>query len=209
MAVGGLLGRFGRRVCSGRWLRALGSLACQAIVRGVVLMIRCIAFDCFGTVFDMSTVPRDEIKAYVDHVRKNDFSPFRFPQSWWNLKCHPDAADGINKLQQAGFVCVTLSNGSVELLEQVSLNGGIIWHHFVDLMVHGVYKPHQDAYRTIEKDLGFRPSECLMVTANPTFGDLEGAAAIGMKSQVIRHGFPETIVELANLLTTKPWWQNA
>lgn len=164
-------------------------------------MIRVIAFDCFGTVFNMDGVSRDEIAAYVAHVKRNDFSPFRFPQSWYDLKLHPDSADGISKLQKAGFRCIALSNGSRDLIKHVSVNGGIAWDHIIDLVSHRVYKPHVDAYRTVEKDLGVVPIETLMVTANPTFGDIEGAESIGMPSQVIRHGYPNTIVELAELLT--------
>lgn len=164
------------------------------------MTIRCIAFDCFGTVFEMSGVSRDEIAAYVAHVRKADFTPFEFPQSWWELKSHPDAAEGIKRLQHAGYLCVTLSNGSWELLHVISGRNGIKWDLIVDLVKHQVYKPHNDAYRTIEKETLFPPSECLMVTANPTFGDIEGAAAIGMPSQVIRHGYPNSIIELAEML---------
>jgi 2-haloalkanoic acid dehalogenase type II len=163
--------------------------------------IKCIAFDCFGTVFDMAGVSRDEIKAYVDHVRKDDFAPFKFPASWLNLQLHPDAATGIAKLQRNGFSCVALSNGALYLLSHVSQCGGVIWDHIVDLAKHRVYKPHIDAYRTIEKDLGLKPENTLMVTANPTFGDIEGAAAIGMQSQVIRQpGKIRDIIELAELL---------
>lgn len=163
--------------------------------------IKCIAFDCFGTVFDMSGISRDEIKAYVEHVRRNDFSPFRFPKSWWELKAHSDAKDGIDKLKRDGFVCVTLSNGSWELLHVCSGRNGIKWDSIIDLAAYHVYKPHLDAYWTVENETGFEPHECLMVTANPTFGDIEGAAAVGMRSQVIRQpGTPQTIVELAELL---------
>jgi 2-haloalkanoic acid dehalogenase type II len=163
--------------------------------------IKCIAFDCFGTVFDMSGVSRDEIKAYVDHVRKYDFTPFKFPDSWWQLKAHADAAEGIRRLQDAWFSCVTLSNGSSSLLRYVSRQNGILWDSIIDPVTHRVYKPHLDAYRTVEKQLGFAPAETLMVTANPTFGDIEGAAAIGMQSQVIRQpGMPQTIIELAENL---------
>lgn len=160
--------------------------------------IKCIAFDCFGTVFDMSGVSRDEIKAYVAHVRKDDFTPFKFPDSWWKLKAHADAAEGVRALQDAGFSCVTLSNGSANLLRYVSRQNGILWDFIIDLAAHQVYKPHADAYRTVEKQLGFKPEETLMVTANPTFGDVEGAAAIGMPSQVIRQAEgPANIIELA------------
>jgi HAD superfamily hydrolase (TIGR01493 family) len=163
-------------------------------------MIKCIAFDCFGTVFDMSGVSRDEIRAYVDHVRKEDFTPFAFPLAWWSLRAHADSADGIRALQAAGFRCVALSNGSPELVGTISVASGIAWDHIVDLASHRVYKPHVDAYRTVEKDIGVAPGETLMVTANPTFGDIEGAAAVGMPSQVIRHGYPNTIIDLAEKL---------
>ena len=164
-------------------------------------MLKCIAFDCFGTVFDMSGVSRDEIRAYVDHVRKSDFTPFEFPQSWWDLKAHPDAAEGIKQLDAAGYCCVALSNGRKDLLGHVSFMNRVVWGHIVDMAKHRVYKPNVDAYRTIEMDLGFKPAETLMVTANPTFGDIEGSAAIGMQSMVIRHGPPNTIIELAKMLT--------
>jgi 2-haloalkanoic acid dehalogenase type II len=164
-------------------------------------MIKCIVFDCFGTVFDMRGVSRDEIRAYVDHVRRNDFTPFTFPDSWWSLPPHPDAATGISLLQNSGFRCVALSNGGAELIGRLSKAALIRWDTVIDLVKHQVYKPHVGAYRTVEKETGFKPDECLMVTANPTFGDIEGAESIGMQSQIIRNGgSPNTIIELADLL---------
>lgn len=162
--------------------------------------IKVIAFDCFGTVFDMAGVPGIEIADYVRHVRSNDFSPYQFPKSWWNLKLHSDACEGIAMLQSQGYQCVTLSNGTAELLAHVSEAGGVRWDTIIDLVKNRVYKPHLDAYRTVEKETGFTPEQCLMVTANPTFGDVEGSRAIGMNCIVIRHGSPESIIELANLL---------
>jgi FMN phosphatase YigB (HAD superfamily) len=70
----------------------------------------------------------------------------------------------------------------------------------VDLAMCRVYKPHQAAYHCLCAWVGRPPEEILMVTANPTFGDLEGAAAIGMPSQVIRHGYPNDVIELAEML---------
>jgi HAD superfamily hydrolase (TIGR01493 family) len=164
------------------------------------MKIKCIAFDCFGTVFDMSSVSRDEIKAYVEHVRKSDFSPFQFSKSWWNLKPYPDSRRGLELLRGMGFECVTLSNGDAGLLGYISRAADLPWSAIIDLASHKFYKPHVMAYRAVEKDRGFKPEETLMVTANPTFGDIEGAAAIGMPSQVIRHGHPNTVIELAEML---------
>lgn len=164
------------------------------------MRISCIAFDCFGTVFDMSGIDKAEIKAYVEHVNRSDFSPYKFPDSWYEIPLHPDAAEGVDRLQKAGYFCATLSNATKELTERVSARGGIHWDHVIDLAKCHVYKPHFEAYKTIRSLLRFEPEETLMVTANPTFGDIEGAKAIGMQSQVIRHGYPNTIIELAEML---------
>ena len=87
---------------------------------------------------------------------------------------------------------------AADLLEHVSRRGGILWDKIIDLASHRVYKPHVDAYRTVEKEMKVKPAGTLMVTANPTFGDIEGAAAIGMPSQVIRQpDGPANIIELA------------
>lgn len=163
-------------------------------------MIRCVAFDCFGTVFDASSLSRDDVRAYVEHVRRDDFSEFDFPRPWWSLEAHRDSAEGIRRIRN-GFVCVALSNGSKPLIQHLSDRAGISWDAIYDPFVNKAYKPHNlDAYRWVERQIGFKPSETLMITANPTFGDIEGAEAIGMRSQVIRHGRPETIIELAEML---------
>ena len=160
--------------------------------------LKIIAFDCFGTVFDMEGISRDEIRDYVNHVRKNDFTPYKFPLAWRKLAAHPDASEGISILQRNGYKCFALSNGERGLLESISKANNIWWDHIVDLVHHQVYKPHLDAYRTVEKVSGVPPQETLMVTANPSFGDIEGATAIGMPSQVIRQAEgPANIIELA------------
>ena len=168
-------------------------------------MIKVIAFDCFGTVFDMSGVSRDQIRDYVRHVKKEDFTPYPFPAEWYNLKAHADSAEGIKRLQRMGMICATLSNGSADLLMHISKSNGIDWYLIIDLEKHRAYKPNNlDAYRAVEKETLFPPEETLLVTANPTFGDIESSAKIGMPSQVIRNpGTPQTIIELADQLMGK------
>lgn len=159
-------------------------------------VIKCCAFDCFGTLFDMTTVPKEDIAAYVRHVKKADFSPYTFPKSWYDLKAHPDVSAGISGIQSCGILCVALSNGSKELIEHLARMNGFAFDKVIDLVAHRVYKPHVDAYKTVHKETGIRARQTLMVTANPLFGDLEGAAAIGMPHQVIRHGWPNTVIDL-------------
>lgn len=141
--------------------------------------IKCVAFDCFGTVFNMSGISKHEISDYVKHVKSNNFSPYTFPVSWFKLKPHLDSATGIYLIQSKGIKCVSLSNGSFDLIKKISEENNIYWDFIIDLVKHEVYKPNNGAYNTVEIDTGFKPEETLMVTANPTFGDIEGSNKIG------------------------------
>ncbi len=38
------------------------------------MTIKALAFDVFGTVFDLNFVPREEIRAYVDHIKQPEWS---------------------------------------------------------------------------------------------------------------------------------------
>lgn len=162
--------------------------------------ILAIAFDCFGTVFDMDGFPGTEIAAYVEHVNQPVWSRYRFGDAWYQLKAHPDSAEGIKQLQIAGYKCVALSNGSRSLIEHISSEAHICWNQIIDLADHQTYKPKRKAYRVAALEIGVAPANTMMVTANATFGDLGGAAAVGMQSYLIRDDDLPTIVELANRL---------
>lgn len=161
--------------------------------------IKCIAFDCFGTLFDMSGVPKDEISDYARHVRQEMFIPYTFPEHWYRLPSHPDVAEGVRRLRKNHF-CVALSNGPRDLITLAACRNDFSFDHVIDLLDWRVYKPHRAAYMTVFAETKFKPEQTLMVTANPTFGDVEGAEYIGMRSKVIRHGYPNTVIELADLL---------
>lgn len=165
--------------------------------------MKTIAFDCFGTIFDMSTVDRKDVEEYANHVNKKDFSEYSFNGSWWELKCRPFYDFGIKKLQSFGFTCIALSNGGKKLISTISLSNGIYWDHIVDLPSHGVYKPHIEAYKAVQIETGISPKDTIMVTANPSFGDLEGSSKIGMTPVVIGNYIIKNINELANILILK------
>lgn len=151
------------------------------------MRIKCVAFDCFGTLFDPSPLSRDQIKEYVDHVRADKFTKFNFPKAWWNLKAFDDVALGVQIIRNTGIKPITLSNGSRPLLRHLLDTNKVPIQWVTDLVYHQAYKPNNlDAYRAVEKDLGYKPGETLMVTANKTFGDIESAAKIGMPAKLIR-----------------------
>lgn len=162
--------------------------------------MKVVAFDLFGTVFDLSVVDRQEIRDYASHIRKSEWSPLELPQSWETWPAHPDSAEGIERLRKKFFV-VTLSNAPLGMAARLSKHNGISWDAIIPLELKRVYKPDLEAYLTVNWVLGVSPKDTMMVTANKDFGDLEGSEQIGMTPQLIRHpGEPQTIIELARKL---------
>lgn len=167
----------------------------------VMRLPKAIAFDCFGTVFDMSNVPKEELMAYGYHIRAPQWSPLELPESWKNLKAFPDSAEGIKLLRQK-FTVITCANGPMPLLSEISENNGIDWDCIVPMETMQVFKPSPQAYLWACAAVGLPPADVMMVTANvPGLGDLTVANSLGMIPQQIRGGDgPATIIELAHKL---------
>lgn len=162
--------------------------------------IQVIAFDAFGTVFDLSTASRDEVRGYVSQLRKPEWAPLVLPAAWASMPAFPDAAEGIRELRNK-YVVVSLSNGPTDLLVKMSKANGVDWDDHITLALKKVYKTNHEAYRAVCETLNVDPTHVLMVTANRTFGDLEASVAVGMQSILIRDGDgPKTITDLAKLL---------
>lgn len=162
------------------------------------MAIRVIAFDVFGTIFDLSNVDKQEIRDYIAHIKQPEWTPLHLPDSWARLPTHDDAYHGLQKLR-GSFSVVTCSNGPVPLLVKLSKNNGIEWDAVIPIHMNRVYKPNPKAYLTVCEVMWVQPSEVLMVTANEKFGDIEAAEALGMRAALIeRPG--RTIIDLANEL---------
>lgn len=165
-----------------------------------LISIKVVAFDVFGTVFDLSGVPRKELKAYAAHIRQPEWSPLVLPSHWERLSAHPDSAEGVNRLRSR-YAVVTCSNGPLGLLAKLSKYNGVQWDAIIPLELNRVFKPNPAAYLTVCEVMGVAPGEVLLVTANRTFGDLEAASALGMQAQLIRDvGCPQDIIELARMM---------
>jgi 2-haloacid dehalogenase len=169
------------------------------------MAIKVIAFDVFGTVFDLSGVDREEIRSYAQHIRKPEWSPLTLPDSWLDLWPHADSKEGIARLRH-GFTVVTCSNAPLGFMAKLSKKAGIIWDAIIPLELNKVYKPNPLAYMTVCEVTGVQPCEVMMVTANKDFGDLEASAALGMTPQLISRYIegpgPKTIIELAEQMRT-------
>jgi 2-haloalkanoic acid dehalogenase type II len=164
-----------------------------------------IAFDLFGTVFDLSGVDRSEVRAYLDHIRKTEWSPLELPRSWESLPAFPDAMEGLTRLRRIAMV-VTMSNAPAITQAQLLENSnGATFDDLFRLERYHVYKPKPRAYMALCVNYEMDPADILMVTANEKFGDLEAARALGMQAQLIRsEGCPQTIIELAEQLEALP-----
>lgn len=163
--------------------------------------VECVAFDLFGTVYDLSKTPKQEIRDYIDHVRKLQWSPLTLPHSWLDLKLHPDSTDGIRLIAQK-YKVVSCSNAPYEFTRDLLIRSGLDGlMEITDIAANQCYKPHPDAYKAICQQFPFQPEQVLMVTGNAGSPDVDGARAIGMQAVLIRQpGTPQTIVELAELL---------
>lgn len=159
-------------------------------------MLKVIAFDVFGTVFDLKAARREEVQAYGLHISQPEYSPLELPKSWEYLPAHSDSAKGIARLRNK-FLVVTCSNGPLGLLIRMAKNAGIVWDGFIPMELNRVFKPRLEAYQAIRDVLDVEYSEVMMVTANEKFGDLEAAQQLGMRPQLIRNDTGLLITDLA------------
>lgn len=153
-------------------------------------MIKVIAFDAFGTLFNMEGVPEQQLRDYGDHLRKfyltKHWTELKFPTSWIGLPAFPDVKEGIARLMNK-HICVLLSNGPADLLHAMLGHNGIVTDGIVPLEAYRTFKPDLSAYVTVCQLWKVIPCEVMMVTANEHFGDLEAASILGMAPRLIRH----------------------
>jgi FMN phosphatase YigB (HAD superfamily) len=159
--------------------------------------IKCIAFDLFGTVFDISNTPRQEIVDYINHVKQPFWKPLHLPKSWESLPLHPDSYNGIRELSFR-YNIVTCSNAPLNLTRKLLARTGLdFFMGITDISVNQVYKPNSLAYLSVCRQHFYEPNQVLMVTGNAGSPDIQGARNVGMKSVMIRQ--PNCIKDIIEL----------
>lgn len=158
--------------------------------------IKVIAFDVNRTVADFASVPDEEVRTYIDHIRKPEWSPFIPPESWTKLPAHSDSCEGISRLRRK-FVVVALSNNPLWCTVSISVKNRLYWDAIIPLECFQVFKPNPEAYLAACRLLWVRPENVLMVSANKGF---ERAEDVGMQLQLIRDDKVPDINALADLL---------
>ena len=74
---------------------------------------------------------------------------------------------------------VTLSNGNISLLTDLSTHGSLPFTHIFSAELFGSYKPSPKVYLGAVEKLGLKPSECAMVAAH--LADLKAAKDLGLQ----------------------------
>lgn len=168
------------------------------------MTIKLVAFDVFGTLLNMGSVPREELEAYGRHIAQPVWAPLRLPDHWIGLPPFPDVWPGLIQLSMVVPTVVTLSNAPLRFqraLWAFNEREGAYIDEVVPLEVAQVFKPHQDAYRALLRMFPeYAPDECLMVTANERFGDLEGARSVGMRAMLIRGKTGRDVLSIASAI---------
>ncbi len=103
-------------------------------------------------------------------------------RTWHRLDPWPDAVAGIRRLRTR-FRVVTLSNGNLRLLEDLSRSAGLEWDEVLCAETFRAYKPDPAVYEGAARRYGLEPGEVVMVATHR--GDLEAARAAGLRTAYV------------------------
>jgi 2-haloacid dehalogenase len=98
------------------------------------------------------------------------------------LDLHPDIADGVRTLKEAGYRLATLSNGSAQVAETLLARAAIRDEFDAILTVEDApaWKPVRSAYQYAADACGVQPADMLLVAVHPW--DIHGAAQAGLRT---------------------------
>ena len=101
---------------------------------------------------------------------------------WQSLDGWPDSSPGLSQLGNK-FLLAALSNGSIDMLENISKNANLPWNYVISTEMFGTYKPDPKVYLGACSVLELPPESIMMVAAHKY--DLEAAKAQGMQTAFI------------------------
>ena len=102
--------------------------------------------------------------------------------AWHRLDPWPDSVGGIARLRTT-FPVVTLSNGNVALMVDMSRRAGLVWDAILGAEYARAYKPQPAAYLAAADALGLEPQELCLVASHHS--DLAAARGCGLMTAYI------------------------
>jgi len=102
------------------------------------------------------------------------------------LSPHPDVAEGLQRLKNAGFLIVALSNGTLEAVNEQLNSAGInpYFERIFSIQSVGKFKPHPATYDHVLDRMEISSDKAMMVAAHPW--DLVGASKAGLQTAFIQ-----------------------
>lgn len=117
---------------------------------------------------------------------------------WHRLAPWEDSSEGLGLLNTK-YETSTLSNGNLELLQDLNQFGMLGFQHLVSSWMFKAYKPHPSVYLGAAQKMGFQPKECALVAAH--LGDLRAAKNLGFRAIYVERPreeeYPATAIEEA------------
>lgn len=138
-----------------------------------------------GTREKFSTIADGVLRNLLNTVplnRRMDNAVEHVLQGFGSLPVHPDVADGITGLRNAGARLITLTNGAVEISEQLLTSAGVRDHFETLLSVEdaAAWKPARAPYEYAAEATGENPGNMLLVAVHPW--DIDGASRAGFQT---------------------------
>ncbi|PYR76083.1 MAG: haloacid dehalogenase type II [Acidobacteria bacterium] len=130
-----------------------------------------------GAVLDMTAAAHGKTLAADDRTR--------ILQGTLSLPAHPDVRDGLQRLKNAGFRMVTLTNSAPNSVAQQLKNAALTDFFERAFSVDAVkkYKPAPEPYQYVARELGVATSDLRMIAAHAW--DVHGAMRAGCAATFI------------------------
>ena len=127
----------------------------------------------------MMMVGRNHGVTLSQEAARKAVSPIR------SLPPHPDVASALDKLKQAGFRMVTLTNSSQATVDAQIQNAQLMEMFEARLSIEDIqiFKPHRHAYKWAARRLRLPSEECMLIAAHGW--DIAGALWAGRRAAFI------------------------
>ncbi len=111
-------------------------------------------------------------------------------EAFATLPIHPDVAEGIDVLRQAGVRVAALTNGSAETTRKMFAQAGLesLIEQFISIDEVRQWKPAAAVYRHAAKSLAVEPGELALIAAHDW--DIDGASKAGLSTGYVARKQP-------------------
>ncbi|GAB3001840.1 haloacid dehalogenase type II [Cyclobacterium sediminis] len=164
----------GNSEAAGKWFQSLLHYSLVETVSGDFADFSLIADAC------LEMTAENYGKALSAEKREIILSEFK------KLSPHSEVFEGLQRLKNAGFIIVALSNGTLETINEQLKSAGIsqLFDRIFSIQSVGKFKPHPSTYAYVLDKMEISADKALMIAAHPW--DLLGAARAGLQTAFIK-----------------------